>query len=360
MKLVFFSSDNIGDAILANIILENLAKTVPEIDIVVYNKNHNITQALFAQNPNISSVNIISTKVFSRKFFRDIKALWGGITKNDGILVTSLLGSQTVMIGLLPLIFLQKLTGANRQACRTFGMKQKLNNAKRHIIDSTLRQLETQIGVNLNREIGVNFLHNFIGYTPKKQQNATQKAIAIIAGSSTFEKTLPAGKFAEIITHFAGQGFEIKLLGSKNAVDQHQASEIMRIIDGSVAVENLAGKTDLKGYFAEIASVDYVITNDSSGQHIANVLGTPCGVLWARNPQNPIVKAYAWQNELTANIFGKKYHQCKKCSILGKFFINKPHCKACIKENYSKMEASDVILQIEAHLSQLRLSQNIS
>jgi heptosyltransferase-2 len=352
MKIIFFSSDNIGDAILANIVLEIIAKEMPEIDIVVYNKNHNQTQALFAQNQNISSVNIISTKVFSRKFFIDIFNLWKKIfnKKKEKIYITSLIGTKTILITLLPIVYILNFFNRN---IKIFGMNEYLNKSKKHIISHHIKQFETQFGVKLSSEVDVKFLQNFIGDIPKKQS----KTIAILAGASNFEKTLPAEKFAKIIEHFAGDGFKIKLLGSKSAVDQHQANEIMRIINSRVAVENLAGKTDLKEYFSEIASAEYIITNDSSGQHIANTLGTPCGVLWARNRENSIVKAYAWKNAITTNIFPEKY---KKCNICKFSIFKKPHCKKCIRVNYSKMDENDIILKVEQHLVNLKHLGKIS
>ena len=353
MKIIFFSSDNIGDAILANIVLETLANAIPEIDIVVYNKNHNQTQALFAQNQNISSTNIVSTKVFSLNFFIDIFNLWKNIVNNkkkEKIYITSLIGAKTILITLLPILYILKFFNRN---ITIFGMNEYLNKSKEHIISYHIKQFQEQFGIKFHKLDNTNFLHNFIGDMPKKQQ----KTIAILAGASNFEKTLPAEKFAKIITHFAENGFKIKLLGSKSAIDQHQSNEIMRIIDGKVAVKNLAGKTDLKGYFAEIASAEYVITNDSSGQHIANVLGTPCGVLWARNREGPIVKAYAWKNAITTNIFPEKY---KKCNICKFSIFKKPHCKKCIRVNYSKMDENDIILKVEQHLVNLKHLGKIS
>ncbi len=356
MKLIFFSTDQVGDAILANILLDRIVSNIPNAEIYVLNKNHCHTKSLFKNNRNIKEISTISTRIFSLKSY---KSFWNlckivkNSPKNQKIYITSLLGSRTIFIVLLPILAVFKVSGWN---IKIFGMKSYSEIAKEQIISHHISTCEENFGVNLSREIGVNFLHNFIGYIPKKQQ----KTIAILAGASNFAKTLPAGKFAKIITHFADMGFKIKLLGSKSVVDQHQANEIIRTIDGGVMVENLAGKTDLRGYFTEIASAEYVITNDSSGQHIANVLGTPCGVLWARNAESSIVKAYAWQNEITANIFGKKYHCCKKCLILEKIFIKKTHCKRCILENYSKMDENDIISQIEEHLSFLRTLQKIS
>lgn len=356
MKLIFFSTDQIGDAILANILLDRTASNMPNAEIYVLNKNHCHTKSLFQNNRNIKEISTISTRIFSLKSY---KSFWNlckivkNSPKNQKIYITSLLGSRTIFIVLLPILAVFKILGWN---IKIFGMKAYSEIATQHIISNHLQQFEANFGVKFCDASDATFLQKFIGDISKKQP----KTIAILAGASTFEKTLPAGKFAKIIEHFAGQGFKIKLLGSKSRVDQHQANEIMRIIDGGVMVENLAGKTDLKEYFTEIASVEYIITNDSSGQHIANVLGVPCGVLWARNAESSIVKAYAWQNEDMTNIFGKKHHNCSKCLFLMRFAIKKPHCKACIKENYSKMDESKVISQIEEHLSFLRTLKKIS
>ena len=356
MKLIFFSTDQLGDSILANILLERIAGNIPNSEIYVLNKNHCHTKSLFQQNENIREISTMSTRIFSLtsyKSFWNLCKIVKKSQKNQQIYITSLLGSKTIFIALLPILAVFKFFGWN---IKIFGMKAYSEIAKEHIISHHISKFEQNFGVKFRDEIGANFLHNFIGDMPKKQQ----KTIAILAGASNFEKTLPAEKFAKIIAHFADNGFKIKLLGSKSNVDQLQSSEIMRLVGGKFPIENLAGKTDLKGYFSEIASVEYVITNDSSGQHIANVLETPCGVLWARNAESSIVKAYAWQNEITINIFGKTSYYCVKCAILRRFFIQKPHCKACIKKNYEKMNEKDIISKIDEHLLFLKISQKIS
>ena len=73
MKLIFFSTDQIGDAILANILLDRAASNMPNAEIYVLNKNHCHTNSLFQNNRNIKEISTISTRIFSLKSY---KSFW--------------------------------------------------------------------------------------------------------------------------------------------------------------------------------------------------------------------------------------------------------------------------------------------
>jgi heptosyltransferase II len=51
-------------------------------------------------------------------------------------------------------------------------------------------------------------------------------------------------------------------------------------------VENLAGKTDLVEFGARLRGCGLLVTNDTGGMHLANVLGVPLIALFG--PTNPI------------------------------------------------------------------------
>ncbi len=348
MKLIFISSDGIGDAILTGKILEIVANNL-HCEVYLYIKRSMNSVALFQNTNYIKTIKTFNTNFFSLSFFRDTIALFKQIHKSlkeDDVYISATLGSTT-FVKILPLMTLwAKLFSKHKLII--IAIKPCLDISKEHIIAYHIKKFEETLDVKFQTDDSSreNFLENFIGGKYAKEP----KTITILAGASNLKKTLPAQKFAKIIKHFACNGYKIKLLGSKSDVDQFQANEIMRLISGSVHIENLAGKTNLKEYFTEIAKAEYVITNDSSGQHIANVLHTPCAVFWARKKENPVVKAYAWQNKMTVNIFSQNYEDCNECSILKKLFLKKSHCHKCMKQNYDAMDASYLIKEIESHI----------
>lgn len=353
MKLIFLSSDNIGDAILANEVLHQLVKSIPKIGISVYIKNTAKTSSIYAANSNIETITSVSTQFYRKKFFHDVLHINRKINvtpKNEPIYITSLLGSPTLLLALFPVLLIHKMCG---REIKMFGMKAYLPSADEHLTLNRVKHLEENIGVKIRRT-QTTFLQDFIGSAniPSHMQNP-QKIMAITAGASTIKKTLPPEKFVKIIEHFFAKGWKIQLLGSDSKVDTKQANEIMRLLPPEIQVENRLGKTTPKEYFLNIAQANYVLTNDSSAQHIAHYLNVPCTVLWARDRNSPIVKAYAWQNPKILNFFNQIYISCKKCEMREKLLKRKPHCNNCIAKNYSIIDAQEVIKQMDERISKL-------
>ena len=94
---------------------------------------------------------------------------------------------------------------------------------------------------------------------------------------------------------------------AKSNIDTSQANKIMQNFKNNQNITNLVGKTTLKEYFEEIYNAQYIISNDSSAQHIAHTFKIPCTVIWGRWQNSQIVKAYSCQSKQTLNIFNSPY-----------------------------------------------------
>jgi ADP-heptose:LPS heptosyltransferase len=117
--------------------------------------------------------------------------------------------------------------------------------------------------------------------SPPASALSTSSPLGLICGSENNpEKRWPVSHWRALIESLPGQKF--LLLGT--------ASD--RIITDAVAaglgdrVENLAGKTNLVEYVARLQSCRLLVTNDTGGMHLANMLGVPLVVLFG--PTNPI------------------------------------------------------------------------
>lgn len=347
-NLIFIGHDNVGDALLSYQILDSLSHQIPEIKIFIYNKNSKNSSVFFKNHSNIQSINTISTKIFSKKIFTDTIALYKKINtllQSNDVYITSLLGSSTIKILLSLLIFYNFLL--RKHKIHILQLNPILSKMKEHILDFHRKQFTTICGKKINIVQNNNIF-------PIIKTLHKQKTISIVAGASGMWKTYPAKHFVEIIKHFSEKGYHIKLLGSASAVDISQAEEIIKILPNHFQIENFVGKTTLQEYFSQITNSDYIITNDSSAQHICNYLGTPCAVIWGRHPHDPVVKAYSWNNEKTANIFPENYKFTQLYWFSYKLF-NKHlgRDKHALSMNFNNISPQKVIAVVENHIHNL-------
>ncbi len=113
-------------------------------------------------------------------------------------------------------------------------------------------------------------------------QLPAHRPIALICGSeNTPAKRWPVAHWRALIAAFPQQHFV--LLGTAN--DQVITSGISASFDPA-RVENLAGKTDLPGFVAQLQAARALVTNDTGGMHLANAFGVPLIAVFG--PTNPI------------------------------------------------------------------------
>ncbi|MEP6778044.1 MAG: putative lipopolysaccharide heptosyltransferase III [Chthoniobacterales bacterium] len=108
--------------------------------------------------------------------------------------------------------------------------------------------------------------------------------IVIHPGSARPEKFWKAGRWGEVINHFAlERGLKCVLTGGPSAREQAHIADIKRCITSEVA--DLSGRTDLLTLAAIVARSSLLATVDSAPMHFAAACGTPQVVLFG--PTNP-------------------------------------------------------------------------
>jgi heptosyltransferase II len=140
-------------------------------------------------------------------------------------------------------------------------------------------------------ELWENFLRHFGLVAPADRTpisalgaplSASRPPIALICGSENNpEKRWPVAHWRALIEALPHERFV--LLGTAN--DTPIASAVAAGFDAS-RVENLAGKTDLLAFSAQLRASRLIVTNDTGGMHLANALGVPLIALFG--PTNPV------------------------------------------------------------------------
>lgn len=139
-------------------------------------------------------------------------------------------------------------------------------------------------------ELWENFLRHFgldapAARNPLSTLNAqptTTARIALIPGSENNpEKRWPVSHWRALIESLPDQRFV--LLGTAN---DHAITAAVAEGFAAERVENLAGKTDLNAFVAQLRGARLLVTNDTGGMHLANALGAPLLALFG--PTNPV------------------------------------------------------------------------
>lgn len=117
--------------------------------------------------------------------------------------------------------------------------------------------------------------------SPAARPASASRPIGLICGSeNTPAKRWPVAHWRALIAALPDEHFV--LLGTANDLP---ITEAIAAGFGS-RVENLAGKTDLPAFTAWLRNCRLLVTNDTGGMHLANVLGVPLIALFG--PTNPV------------------------------------------------------------------------
>jgi heptosyltransferase-2 len=126
------------------------------------------------------------------------------------------------------------------------------------------------LGVPRSEIVGIRpSLHN-----PSPVSIRTRRLVGVAPGSVWGTKRWPKEKFAELVAGLLDEDreLEVALIGSE--AEREQADFIAQKLSSNRLV-NLAGRTTLGDLKAIIASLDLLVTNDSSPIHFASAFDTP-------------------------------------------------------------------------------------
>ena len=106
------------------------------------------------------------------------------------------------------------------------------------------------------------------------------------AGDMALERRWPTERFAELLTHLAGQ-LAVNLVVVGSNAERGRAEAVIDTAGLGDRVVNLAGKSDIAELVALLAHADVVVTNDSGPMHIASAVGTSIVALFG--PETPVL-----------------------------------------------------------------------
>ena len=101
--------------------------------------------------------------------------------------------------------------------------------------------------------------------------SSKENLICLFPGSVWSTKQWTETGFAEVANTFLNQGREVYLLGGSS--ERGLADRLKKL---APRVKNYVGQTDLKDTLEYLRRSIGVVCNDSAGQHLASVAGTPC------------------------------------------------------------------------------------
>lgn len=325
-NIVFIGHDNIGDSAISSIIASSLSNALPNLNIHLFNKKSCKMSFFFKNIPSVKRIDSISTKFLKFPITVCVlyKLLYSCLKKGD-VVVSSLIGSNTILAYLKPLLFLNKYIGKNKiyisNLKSLFCSKDAI---EKHLVQHHLESFSAI----LNQKISPFYCKPF---AVQKQP----KTVAICVGASRSWKMLSPETFGTIALFFATKGFKVKIIASKNKTETKQGSDVFKSLKNVRNVKNLTGKTNIIDFIKEVASSDIVIANDSSPQHICEIYSVPCVTIWGRSKESDVTKAYCWENDLHLNIFNEPYH-----------FDERKSDKDLIKTNLDNISAKKIINEI--------------
>jgi heptosyltransferase-2 len=140
----------------------------------------------------------------------------------------------------------------------------------------------------------VSLLENFAGQpiTPKKVELEAGKTkgrtntVVVNFNSEASSRRMPLDKGRSIVNGLTTTFKDVSFAFVGSPKEAVFIDELLAGLDNTDRLQNLAGKTDLKGLAELIAGSKAVLTTDSGPAHLANALGAPTIVLFGAGNEN--------------------------------------------------------------------------
>jgi heptosyltransferase-2 len=128
---------------------------------------------------------------------------------------------------------------------------------------------------------------------PSSSVKKTDLVVSLFPGSVWPTKRWTLEGFRDLARYFVGKGFTVLLLGSRE--EEEICTAIEKSIDSKEKIKNLAGRLSWTEVLAELSNSRVVVSNDSGGQHLASLVGTPTVVIFG--PTVPEFGFRAWNSK---------------------------------------------------------------
>jgi heptosyltransferase-3 len=242
MKILFVTSNRLGDAVLSTGLLDHLIRTYPSARITVVCGP--VAEGVFARMPNRERTIVMDKKKFGLHWL----PLWAGSATQVWDLVVDIRGSA--LAWLVP-------TRRRRVFRRVPGPK--------------IAQLGAILGLSPPPAP--------VAWTSKVDQAHIAKFLPngrpIIALGPTANwgpKIWPADRFAALFDRLAGPGFVPVVLGGPGPSEQVMAAPLLAALPGAI---DLVGRLTLPEVVACLQRARLFVGNDSGLMHLSAAAGTP-------------------------------------------------------------------------------------
>lgn len=169
----------------------------------------------------------------------------------------------------------------------------------------------------------------------KENVNAFLQHEEAVIGISPFakhqEKVYPLDKMEEVIAELDGLNYRLLIFGGGS--HEHQQGSLWE--EKFQNVVNLIGKTNLEEELYLIGKLDLMISMDSSGMHMASLMGTPVVSIWGAT--HPFAGFLGYGQDENDCIQTDLY--CRPCSVFGN--------KVCYRGDFACMNQIDSGMIVE-------------
>jgi heptosyltransferase-2 len=173
------------------------------------------------------------------------------------------------------------------------GAKQRVGFNKEGGFFLLTRSVKKPVGMHRVDEY-VSLLENFLGKTiankvVKLQADASapiKETVIINFNSEALSRRMPLDKGRNIVNALTAAFKDVNFVFVGSPKEAAFVDELLVGLDNADRLQNLAGKTDLKGLAKLMAGSKAVLTTDSGPAHLANAVGAPTVVLFGAGDES--------------------------------------------------------------------------
>jgi len=311
MKILVELPTWLGDAVMATPAIENIVKTYPSCELVLFGSF--LSTRLFLEHPNVTKIIVDESRNEGNRYF-NLYSYTGKIGRVDiALSFRSNFGTK----------FLFWFLDAS-QKC----IYRKEKNIEWHQV---LRYNDF-----INYCLGVHTVPDSLKIYQKQMplEKSTGKKVGINPGATygSAKRWYPE-KFAEVVIALSDR-YDIMIFGGPNETDIAADIEEGLKKAGVANYTNLAGKTTIPELIRKISELDLFITGDSGPMHVAAAFQIPTVALFGPTRDK---ETSQWKNP--KGIIVKKEMACAPCM--------KRTCPLAHHECMKFIEAKDVLAAVE-------------